>query len=175
MKLYNMGKQEWRGGHFRRGDSWRSWEVYECHDCRTRTNRWVMSAGFNDDEAQVHCPGWIYIEHIDLEELWKISDSIDDKLNLYARAGIGTQFPDISKALRVEKDAVQYGIRSLQSLFQSCHDVVGEGVSDYPKWYINYARHSSSKKSLQSPSWSGERRRHPHHPKGMNILWRELV
>lgn len=57
MKLYDMDNSEWRQVDFKKGDRWRSKQVYKCEICGCETNEFVMMQAFWGGGPRLVCPG----------------------------------------------------------------------------------------------------------------------
>jgi hypothetical protein len=56
MRLYDMEKDEWRETDFKRGDKWRSRQVYKCRICGAQSNEFYMG-GWPGMGPRLSCPG----------------------------------------------------------------------------------------------------------------------
>ncbi len=78
MKLYDMDAmdaQEWRERGFRRGDSFRSKQVYVCQMCRTKTNE-ILLGGYPGWGVQIVCPGNSFTEHDEIEKTLRRQEEV---------------------------------------------------------------------------------------------------
>ena len=135
IQLYDMEEQEWRKGNFKRGDSWRSSEIYQCQICQVRTNKWIMGGSMGMG-PRILCPGSMYDEHIQLENFITRLDRLQEEIDLYG--GIITQAinagilaptnPNPKQVIQTrtnEQDLLNLGITSVRAKFVNLDDLVG--------------------------------------------------
>lgn len=84
MKIYNMESDEWRKGKFKRQDTWRSNQVYECGVCGVKTNKWIMG-GWPGMGPRLICPGSSYVEHKRINELFMQMKLVEKKISDYKK------------------------------------------------------------------------------------------
>ena len=75
-----METQEWREGGFKRGDSFRTKQVYVCGICRTKTNE-ILLGGYPGWGVRKVCPGDSFIEHDEIESALKELENIQRRVN----------------------------------------------------------------------------------------------
>lgn len=80
MKLYDMETQEWREGGFKRGDSFRSKQIYICGICLTKTNA-ILLGGYPGWGVRKVCPGDSFKEHDEIESALKELEHVRGKIN----------------------------------------------------------------------------------------------
>jgi len=154
MKLYNMESDEWRKGKFKRKDSWRSKQVYECAICRTKTNKWVMG-GYPGMGPRLICPGDQYLEHDRLEALIIRKKEIEKKLRDYKKIAKkqtkpGMQVQPLVEHLRIERSILEAWIKEIRKAFLKVNDIRGVDL-EKTKTILFYpsARVASTKTKLR--------------------------
>jgi hypothetical protein len=126
MKLYNMDKEEWRKGHFKHEDTWRSDSAQKCEICHTKTNKWHLRVGMYGG-PQIRCPGDQYYEHEELEDAYNRWTDLKLRISQYKRLAKSTGRNADALIRPVEKEAelLLEQINALRLRFD-CDDVVGE-------------------------------------------------
>lgn len=76
MKLLSMEKQEWRS-KFKKGESFRSKEIYKCKICKTKTNK-VLMTGCYGYGPKIICPAIKHKNHVILENAYKRIQKINN-------------------------------------------------------------------------------------------------
>lgn len=128
MKLYDMEKQEWRKGNFKRSDGWRSKAIYECSVCQIKNNSWFMG-GYPGMGPRIMCPGKEYEEHKVLEqtlEKWEgLGEKIKDYKKLLKKAKNQEKIKNLLSYLEAEKELLEIKFKDLRKEFQGLDDLRG--------------------------------------------------
>ncbi len=98
-KRYDMRKQEWREGNFKRGDTWKSTRKFKCYVCGERSDEWVMG-GWPGMGPRLVCPLFMKNSkfHDEIQEkVWKWREPGHPKIYIEA---LWSEIREMGKKLR---------------------------------------------------------------------------
>ncbi len=152
MKLYSSTKKERPPGG--RGVTWRSEEIYQCKICHTKSNEWIYG-GYPGYGPRMICPGDLYKEHDDLEEVLKKYNNLGEEIKEYeqilpdAKATTKEKAENMIQEMKLKQSLLEIKLNKLRDLFkEKVDDVQGVGINAKIIDYYPFARYLTRSRSI---------------------------